>query len=73
MLCGGKGGVKLRIKVKLSAGATAEIEDVLVIDDGKIAELSEEELEAAIEIVIRDWADRMVRIEWEVEESGDPG
>lgn len=58
----------MKIKVRLDAGGRAQMEDVLEIGDAKVAELSEEELEAAVEIVIREWANRIVRIEWEIEQ-----
>lgn len=57
----------MNIKVRMDVGGRAQVDDLLVIDDAKVEELTEEEVEAAVEIVVREWADRMVRIEWEVE------
>jgi len=55
----------MRIKVQLSVGGQAVKEDVLVVDDSKLEELTEEEIEHAIDINVRNWADKNISIAWE--------
>jgi hypothetical protein len=56
----------MRIKVALAFGNQAVKEDVLEIKEHKLGELTDEEIESAIEINIRSWLDRHLQIEWEV-------
>ncbi|MEF3307126.1 hypothetical protein [Paenibacillus sp. GYB003] len=56
----------MKIKVCLSVDGQEVKEDVVEIDDDKLAELSEEEVAAAAEAVVRRWADRKLSIAWEV-------
>jgi hypothetical protein len=58
----------MRIKVQLSVAGQPVKEDTLELDDGKLEELSEEEIEQAIEINVRSWADRNIAITWETDE-----
>ena len=63
----------MKINVQLMVNAEHKLEDIVEIDDYKLEELTEEELEAAIEVCIRNWADQKISIAWEVrdESSGD--
>lgn len=58
----------MRIKVELSIGGQAVRAEELVIEESKLGELTDEEIEQAIEINIRSWADNMISIHWEVVE-----
>ncbi|SDE10232.1 hypothetical protein SAMN02799630_04696 [Paenibacillus sp. UNCCL117] len=58
----------MRIKVQLSVGDQAVREEELTIAESKLGELTDEEIEQAIEIKIRAWADKLIRIDWEVAE-----
>ncbi|MFE5324029.1 hypothetical protein ACFQ88_35665 [Paenibacillus sp. NPDC056579] len=58
----------MRIKVQLSVGGQQVKADELVIEETKLGELTDEEIEQAIEINIRSWADKMISIDWEVVE-----
>jgi hypothetical protein len=62
----------MRIKVQLSIGGQEVKVDELVIEQAKLGELTDEELEQAIEINIRSWADKMISIHWEVVEEDTP-
>ncbi|MEK8127949.1 hypothetical protein WMW72_08560 [Paenibacillus filicis] len=55
----------MRIKVQLSVGGQVVKADVLTLAETKLGELTDEEIEQAIEINIRSWADRLISIEWE--------
>lgn len=57
----------MNIKVKLMVGEH-QIDEVLTIEDHKLEGFSEEEIEAVIEVKIRNWANDLIRIAWEVEE-----
>lgn len=59
----------MKIKVSLSVGGEIVKYDDIEINDFKLEELSQEEIEESIEIQIRSWADRNIQITWEVEES----
>ncbi|MFC5447987.1 hypothetical protein [Paenibacillus aestuarii] len=63
-----KEGDGMRIQIQLSVGGDKVKDAILEIAEQKLGELSEEEIEQAIEIKIRTWVDRMVRVEWEVME-----
>ncbi|RKN80653.1 hypothetical protein [Paenibacillus ginsengarvi] len=58
----------MRIKICLSVDGQEMKEDVVEIEDDKLAELTEEEVAAAAEAVVRSWADRKLSIAWEVEQ-----
>lgn len=58
----------MRIKIKLSIGEESVKEDVIEIDDYKLEELDEVEIESAIEVMVRDWANQHLTISWEAEE-----
>lgn len=57
----------MRINVSLKVGEEVVKEDVIEIDDSKLEELSDDEVDASIEVLIRTWADRHVHIAWEVD------
>jgi hypothetical protein len=58
--------MNIRVTLKLSDGHA--LSDTLVIAEHKLGELTDEEIEAAIERNIRTWVDRHVTVEWEAEE-----
>ncbi|NOU93552.1 hypothetical protein GC093_10015 [Paenibacillus sp. LMG 31456] len=58
----------MKIKVQLSIGGQIVKEEDLSILETKLGELTDEEIEQAIEINIRSWADKMISIQWEVAE-----
>jgi len=55
----------LNIKVRLSVRNELVLEDIITINDAKLAQLTEEEVERAVEIHISEWANRNVSIAWE--------
>lgn len=57
----------MNIHIKLRVQDNVVKEDQMEIEDHKIEELSEDELMEAIEILIRDWAEKQIQVEWEVE------
>lgn len=63
-----EGETRMRIKVQLSVDGQQVKADELVIEETKLGELTDEEIEQAIEINIRSWADKMISIDWEVVE-----
>lgn len=58
----------MKIKISLSVDGQEVKQDEVEIEDDKLEELSEEEVEAAAEAVVRRWADRKLSIAWEVVE-----
>lgn len=48
-------------------------EDLLEIEEQKVEHLNEDELREAIEINVREWADRNLQISWEVADDEQPG
>ena len=58
----------MKIEIRLRVQKNTLIEDVIDVDDIKFEELTEEEKEHALEIVVRNWADENIQIEWEVQE-----
>ncbi|GFZ99233.1 hypothetical protein GCM10008018_51810 [Paenibacillus marchantiophytorum] len=56
----------MRIQVQLAIAGEMVKQDVLEIAEHKLGEMTDEEIESAIEINIRTWMDRMVQVEWEV-------
>jgi hypothetical protein len=61
----------MRIQIQLSVDGQSVKQDTLVIQEQKLGDLTDEEIERAIEIKIRSWVDRMVQVEWEVLEDED--
>lgn len=59
----------MKIQIQLLVDNNVVKEDVLELEEQKVEHLNEDELEAAIEINIRDWIDKMVQVSWEVVES----
>jgi hypothetical protein len=58
----------MKIKISLSVKGKELAEEVIEIDDAKLEELTEEEIRAAVEVNIRNWADRSIQIAWETVE-----
>jgi hypothetical protein len=56
----------LKVNVMLKVGQEAQINGVLEIDEYKLEGLTEEEIEAAIQVNVSSWANSQIRIEWEV-------
>ncbi|UJF31217.1 hypothetical protein [Paenibacillus hexagrammi] len=56
----------MRVQVKLSVEGSAVKEEMLEIAEQKLGELTDEEIQQAIEINIRTWLDKMLQVEWEV-------
>lgn len=57
------------VKVTLSIGEEQVKEETLHIDDRKLQDMSEDDIEAIIEIRIKDWANNLIGIAWETVES----
>jgi len=70
MLC--RGGTRVKIKIHLSVSGELVKEDEVEIEDIKLEELTQEEVEAAAEAVVRTWADRKLSIVWEVADPDRP-
>ncbi len=60
-------GFPLKIHVQMKVDGQAVKEHILEIDDYKLEELSEDEIEQSIEIVVQQWASSQVEIEWEAD------
>ena len=58
--------MKINVALKVSDGHV--LDDVIVIEEHKLGELTDEEIEAVIELRIRSWVDEKIHVEWEVEE-----
>ncbi len=58
--------MKINVALKVSDGHV--LEDVIVIEEHKLGELTDEEIESVIELRIRSWVDEKISVEWEVEE-----
>lgn len=56
----------MEIKVSLSVRKDVVLNDTITIEDTKLEELTEDEVESAIEVYISEWANRNVHIAWEV-------
>ncbi|MNY56463.1 hypothetical protein D3C86_1925450 [compost metagenome] len=56
----------IRIQIQLAIDGETKKTDVLEIAEHKLGEMTDEEIEQAIEVKIRTWVDRMVQVEWEV-------
>jgi hypothetical protein len=63
--------IYMRIQIQLSVDGESVKQDTLVIQEQRLGDLTDEEIESAIEINIRSWVDRMVQVEWEVLEDED--
>jgi hypothetical protein len=63
--------INMRIQIQLSVDGESVKQDTLVIQEQRLGDLTDEEIESAIEINIRSWVDRMVQVEWEVLEEED--
>lgn len=59
----------MKISVNLTVSGEIVKTDVIDIDDEKLELLTEDEVEAAIEVHIRTWAERHVQIAWEALEA----
>jgi transcription initiation factor IIE alpha subunit len=59
----------MKINVTLRVDDKEIKQDVIEIGEHKLGELTDEEIEQAIEINIREWVNRAVSVEWEAEES----
>lgn len=55
----------MQIAIRLSVSGEAVKEAVISVEDAKFEELSDEERESAVEIIVRNWADHHLRLEWE--------
>ncbi|MBD2866852.1 MULTISPECIES: hypothetical protein [Paenibacillus] len=62
----------MKIKIHLSVSGELVKEDEVEIEDIRLEELTQEEVEAAAEAVVRTWADRKLSIVWEVADPGRP-
>jgi hypothetical protein len=60
-------GVFLKVKVNLLVRNEVRLTDEIEIDDIKLEELDDEEVESAIEVVVRNWANNQIAIAWEAE------
>lgn len=58
----------MKVNVTLKVGQEAQINGVIEIDEYKLEGLTEEEIEAAIQVNVSSWANAQIRIEWEVSE-----
>lgn len=56
----------IRVKLKVSDGHV--LEDAIGIAEQKLGDLSDEEIESAIEVRVRAWVDQTIAVEWEAEE-----
>lgn len=56
----------MKVQIRLSVGGELVKEAFLQVEDMKVEDLSEEEKESAVEILVREWANRNLHIEWEV-------
>ncbi|CAG7648686.1 hypothetical protein ACFQI7_12260 [Paenibacillus allorhizosphaerae] len=57
----------MKIRIKLSVAGELVKEADVDVADMKMEELTDEEKENAVEIIVRDWANRNLHIEWEAE------
>jgi len=58
--------VKVDVKLMIADGHT--VNEVIEIEEFRLGELTDEEIETAIEIRIRSWVDQQVSVVWEVQE-----
>jgi transcription initiation factor IIE alpha subunit len=59
----------MKIHVTLRVDDKEIKRDVIEIGEHKLGELTDEEIEQAIEINIREWVNRAVSVEWEADEN----
>lgn len=57
--------MKIRVRMKIDGQAVKEGE--LTIEDQKLEELSEDDIERSVEIVVQKWASSQIIVEWEAE------
>jgi hypothetical protein len=55
----------MRVHVQLSVDGQAVKEDVIVIEEHRLGDLTDEEITQAIEVRVRSWVDRTIHVEWE--------
>jgi hypothetical protein len=55
--------VRLRVEGKEAAAGTIHV------DDRKLEELTEEEVERALELIVSQWANDRIEIEWDADDS----
>lgn len=58
----------MKVHVTLHVSDGHQLRDVIEIEEPKLGELSDEDIEAAIEILIRSWVDKTISVEWETED-----
>lgn len=58
----------MKINVSLLLDGKEAKRETIEIPSHKLEDLSEDEVEASIEMVVRSWADRMISIAWETED-----
>ena len=58
----------MKINVTLRVSDGHELNDVIEIEEHKLGELSDDDIEAAIEIMVRRWVDKTIAVEWETED-----
>jgi hypothetical protein len=58
----------MKIRAKLRVAGNELLEETLEIDDYKLEELSEEEVESAVQMVVSHWANSKIEVEWETED-----
>jgi hypothetical protein len=58
----------MKIKVRLRVDGKTAAEEEIKIDDHKLYELTEEELERSVEIVVTQWANNKIELDWETDE-----
>lgn len=56
----------MRIRIQLAVAGETVKQDVLEIAEHKLGEMTDVEIESAIEVKIRTWVDRLIQVEWEV-------
>lgn len=55
----------MKIRIRLSVSGEVVREAAVKVDDLKFEELTGEEREQAVEVLVRSWADKELQIEWE--------
>lgn len=58
----------MKIDVTLMVADGHSINEVIEIEEFRLGELTDEEIETAIEIRIRSWVDQQISVAWEVQE-----
>jgi hypothetical protein len=58
--------VKVNVTLMIADGHS--VHDVIVIEEPRLGELTDEEIESAIEVRIRSWVDQQISVAWEVKE-----